>query len=75
MLKHHQNYVADKFINPIIELKSGITCLIKTDDGEICNTVSQLFEKMRDQTPFFELEVYSLLFKMFFHLYSWLFIL
>lgn len=70
MLKHHQNYAADKYITPIIEIKNGFTCQISKESGELYSVIAGLFDTMRDCPPYFELKVYALLFEMFYCLHS-----
>jgi len=70
MLKRQQNDAADRFISPVISSLAEISSHLLQKDVEIKNTVSLLFEKMIKKDEYYQLEVYGLLFLLFFMLYS-----
>lgn len=70
MLCRQQNDAAAKFISPLLNSSVGITGLLSQADGDIHVTVNSLFETLREKKQYYELEIYSLLFKLFSQLYS-----
>lgn len=69
MLKRQQNDVVEKYLSPIIYSQVYVKSAIDPGDTEIQQTAYALFEAIRDEGQFFELEIYSLLFRLLSQLY------
>lgn len=70
MLCRQSNDAAEKFILPIAQRQSGISCILKDSSRELYSTTASLFDTLKASSDFRELYVYSLLFEMFARLYS-----
>ena len=70
MLCRNQNDAAARLISPLINSSVGISGILAKSDGEIYKTVNSLFATLCEKKQYYELETYSLLFKLFSQLYS-----
>lgn len=69
ILMRQQNDAAEKYISPIINMQISINHLVDRTDIGIQQTVAELFTKVREQKPCYELEVYGLVFRLFAQMY------
>lgn len=69
MLKKHQNDVGNFFL-PLLNGTSGILNTVFKENSETAKTVKELSEVLSDKNDFFELEVFSALYKVFALLYK-----
>ena len=70
MLTKRQGDAAEGYIAPIIDSSVGIESLLDRKNAELGDTVKELFKVMGQKKEFYELQVYSLLYKMFSELYT-----
>ena len=69
-LRRKSNDIISTFITPIINGNSVINCVLNKNDDLIYATANALFSAMRNKESYFELEVSSLLLKLFSLLYK-----
>ncbi len=70
MLRKQQNDVIAEYILPILNSNVRISSLIPKDDGLLYATINSVFYAMRYKNKYYELDVYSGLFKFFSLMYS-----
>lgn len=70
MLTKKQNDIIVKYIFPISNSDVGVNRLLHRNDSGMYRVISALFSAMREKDEFFELEVFSLLYKLFGYLYK-----
>lgn len=68
-LRHSRNDSISSFLSPLINGNLSINCLLNKTDNLIYATANSLFNSMRSKNDFFELDVCSLLLKLFCELY------
>lgn len=69
LLRRRQNDTVNDFITPIINGNMGLNCMLNRNDDLIYATANSLFTAMRVKDSFYELDVCSLLLKLFSQLY------
>lgn len=70
MLKGHHDGALEKYITPIINSQLDVINLLDPKDTELCNAINSLFTLTSEKNQCFELEVYSLLYRIIALLYS-----
>ena len=70
MLLRNANDITEKYLLPIINSSVGVNCMLNRDNGIFYTSVSALFYVLKKQNKGYELEVLSLLFKIFSEVYS-----
>lgn len=69
LLRRRQNDTVSGFITPVVNGNLGINCLLNKNDDLIYATTNSLFSAMRQKSEYYELDVCSLLLKLFSELY------
>ena len=70
MLIRRQNDAVARFIAPLIDSSVSVKQPVFHSGEKLCSTLSSLFDLMHSATPYYEIEVYSLLFSAVSQLYS-----
>ncbi len=69
MLTRNRNNITEKYIIPLSKATLKLNFIIKSEDGEIYETIIKPFDELKNKSEFYELATYSLLFGIFCLLY------
>lgn len=69
MMRKTQNDVISGYISPIVNGNAGVNCMLDKSDNSLYAAANSLFSALKQKKPFFELDVYSLLYRLFSQLY------
>ncbi len=70
MLQQQQKSIIQKYLDPITNSEAKLSPLVYHKESALHAPLSSLFEVMKHKKPFYEMQIYALLFEIFFALYS-----